>query len=204
MFPLAAGPPALRTAFAAEAADDKIAPPGTEGPVRLLPFHDLFEELEHLVVLGFVPVKGLPGIRMQFLETLRTHLPRLEDDPVGRVGVPVVGQDPLFPLEILEGPGMGKGGEHGELGQIQLDLQEKIDEPLDAVLRVLVQSQQDRPLHGDAVVVIAFDPVADVIRGVEDGLIDVPGPGLGGQVEDLVVLLDGMAAPLLLQRDHLA
>ena len=42
-----------------------------------------------------------------------------------------------------------------------------------------------------------------MIRGVEDRLVDVPGPGLGGQIEHLGLVFDGVAAPLFLQRDHL-
>jgi len=43
-------------------------------------------------------------------------------------------------------------------------------------------------------VVIAFDAVADVIGCVEDGLINKPGAGLRGQIQNLVVLFNGMTA----------
>ena len=89
-------------------------------------------------------------------------------------------------------------------GQVELDLQQEVDQALDVVLGVLVQAEQDGPLDADAVVVVAPDALADVVRGVEDRLVDVPGAGLGGQIEHLRVVLDGVAAPLLLQRDHLA
>ena len=82
---------------------------------------------------------------------------------------------------------MGKGGQDREFGKIQLDVEEEIDQPFDGILGMAVESEQNRALDADAVVVVALDPLADVVRGVEHRLIHVPGPGLGGEVEDLVL-----------------
>ena len=51
---------------------------------------------------------------------------------------------------------------------------------------------------------VTLDALADVVRGVVDGLIDVPSAGLCGQVEHLRIVLDGVADPLLFEGDHLA
>ena len=69
---------------------------------------------------------------------------------------------------------------------------------------MLVESEQDGALDRDAVGVIALEAAADEVRGVEHRLVHVPGAGLRREVEYLVVVLDGVRAPLLLERDHLA
>ena len=121
----------------------------------------------------------------------------LKNHPVSRVEIPVIGIDPPLPFQIVERPGMGEWGEYGEFRQVQPNLLQEIDQPQDVVLGLAVQSQQDRPLYGDAVVVIALHPVTDAVRGVEDGLITYYRPRPGREVEDRIVLLDRMTAPFL-------
>ena len=161
------------------------------------------EEFGHLHCLGLIVVEGVPSIGQQLLEPIGAHVLGTEDHLIGRVVVPVGGEDALLAVQVLVGPGVGKGGQDREFGQIQFDLHKKVDQALDIPFRVLVQAEQDGALHADAVVVITFDAVADIVRGVEDRLIDIPGAGLGGQVEHFGVVFDGVAAPLLLQGDHL-
>ena len=106
-------------------------------------------------------------------------------------------------LQVRPGLGVRERREDRELGQVEVDLHQEVDQPPDVVLGVVVHPEQDRAFDGDPVVVVATDPVADVVRGVEDGLVDVPGPRPGREVEHLGLVLDGVADPLLLQRDHL-
>ena len=119
----------------------------------------------------------------------------------------------MIPIEVEDAPltevvvvalGVGEGRHDGELGQVEVDLEEEVDEALDVVFRLVVEAQQDGALDADAVVVVTFDALADVVRSVVDGLIDVPGAGLCGQVEHLRIVLDGVADPLLFEGDHLA
>ena len=67
--------------------------------------------------------------------------------------IPVEGRIAPGPVQVIEGPGVGKGREHGEFSKVQVDLHEKIDKPADGVFRVVVHTQEDRSLHGDAEVV---------------------------------------------------
>ncbi len=180
----------------------KASVPWLEGIVRHLLFHHLLEQLHHLELLRFILIKGVPGIIEQFLQLVRAHLFGLKHHLVRRVVVPVAGEDAVLPVQLFPGLGVGERGQDREFGQIKLDLQQKIDQPFDEVFIVIVEPQEDRALHPDAVVVVALDPLLDIIRGVEDRLIHVPGPGLGREVEDLGLVFNGMGAPFLFERDH--
>ena len=180
-----------------------LGPPPPEGPVCHFLNNNPLKKFEHPVGLGFFPVEGFPGPVVQFLKTFRAHVFGLKDDLVAGIVVPIVGQDPSLLVEVRKGPGVGEGSQDGELGHVQVYFQEKIRQAEDVVLGLTVETQEDGPLHADPEVVVFFNPVADEVGGVEDRLINIPGPGLGRQIKDLVVVLNGMAAPFFFQGDHL-
>ena len=62
--------------------------------------------------------------------------------------------------------------------------------------------EDDRALDADAALLQPFDPVPDIVRGVEDRLVHIPAAGFRSQVQDLVVVLDRMADPFLFERDQ--
>ena len=47
---------------------------------------------------------------------------------------------------------------------------------------------------------VALHAFLNIVRGVVDSLVDIPGASVVGQLQHLVVVLDGVADPLLLQR----
>jgi len=49
--------------------------------------------------------------------------------------------------------------------------------------------------------VIALNAIADKIGGIENSLINKPGSGLSGQIQNLVVLFNGMTAKLFFLRE---
>ena len=57
-------------------------------------------------------------------------------------------------------------------------------------------------INATAMLLVAFYPVSYVIGGIENRLVYVPGSGLNGRFEDLVVVFDGMTTPALLERHH--
>ncbi|VTR63796.1 hypothetical protein DESC_10064 [Desulfosarcina cetonica] len=196
-------PPTHRTG-APKSFGAQLGGSGTIGVVGHFPAYDLLEQFGHLDLLGLVAIEAVPGPVEQFLQPLRRHVARLVDHLIGRIRIPVIGENAILTLEVVIGLGVGKRRQYGKLGQVQVDFQQEIHQPPDPVLGVVVQPQQDRPLHADAVIVIALDALLDIVGSVEHRLVDVPGTGLGCQVEYLGIVLDGMAAPFLLQRDHFA
>ena len=108
----------------------------------------------------------------------------------------------LVALHVVPYFGMPERRQDGEFGQVKVDFQQEIDQPQDVVFRLVVHPQQDGGFHADAKIVVTLDPVADVIRIVDHGLVNIPCPCLCGQVKDFRVVVDGMAAPVLLERDH--
>ena len=90
---------------------------------------------------------------------------------------------------------MREGRQDRELRQVQLDLEQEIHEPLDVVLILFVDAEDDRAFDADAALLQTLDAVPDVVRRIEDGLVHVPAAGLGGQVQDLVVVLDRDGRP---------
>jgi len=61
------------------------------------------------------------------------------------VAAPVAGEDPVLGLEPLAVLAVRERREHGELGEIQLDGQQEIDEALDEVLVVVVEPEEIVP-----------------------------------------------------------
>ena len=162
------------------------------------------EEAEHLLLLTLVVIERVPGVFVELLKPFGGHLFGVEDDLPGVVVIPIEVEDAPLAEVVVVALGVGEGRHDGELGQVEVDLEEEVDEALDVVFRLVVEAQQDGALDADAVVVVTLDALADVVRGVVDGLIDVPGAGLCGQVEHLRIVLDGVADPLLFEGDHLA
>ena len=110
---------------------------------------------------------------------------------------------PLLLAHIVVRLGMREGGEHRELRQVQPDIKEKIYEPLDIILIMVVHAEQNRALNRDVVIMIALDPLPDEIGGIKNRLVHVPGAGPAGTIEHLGLILDGVAAPVFFKRNHL-
>ena len=180
----------------------KIAAPGNKGVIGFFPLHHFLHELEHFIILRLVAVEHVPGIIVQLLQALGRYVPGLKNNPVAGVVIPVIARDASLTVHIIKCLRVRKRCQHGEFCHIKLYLKQKIDEPLDGVLGVIVKAKQYGALNGYAVVVIAPDPVPDMVGCVKDSLIDIPGPCLCRGCKNLVVLLDGMAAPLFFKPRH--
>ena len=95
---------------------------------------------------------------------------------------------------------MRERGHYRELGQIQVNLTQEVNQTLYVILGLVVKSQQDCTLNANSVIMITLYTLLDVVRCVINGLIYIPGACLGGQIQNLGVILDGMAYPFLLKR----
>ena len=160
------------------------------------------EQIEHLLLLRLILIERLPGIVVNVLQLLGCHVLGLEHHLSGIVVVPVEIEDAALSQQVVVGLGMREGREHGELSQVEVYLAQEVDEPLAVVLGLIVQSEQDGALHSDAVVVVALHTFLDIVAGVIDSLIDIPCTGIVGQLEHLVVVLNGVADPFLLERSN--
>ena len=122
---------------------------------------------------------------------------------VGGIIIPVIGNNSVLLFQIIVGFGMGERSQHGELGNIQLNFKQKVDELLDTVFGVMIQAQQNSALNTDAIIVVSFNPVTNIIRRVKNRLINIPGPSPGRQLQYLRIILDWVTAPFFLQGNHL-
>ena len=181
---------------------DQASVPRFEGVGRHFFFDYLFEQFGHFYSLRFIVIKGVPSIIKQLLQFFRAHKLWLVDYPVGGKLIPVFGDDAVLPVQFLISFGMRKGRQHGEFGKIEFDLQEKIDEAFNIFFGMAVKSEEYGAFHHDAVIVVALDPFFDLVGGIENRLVNVPGPGLGRQVENLGFVFNGMRAPVFFQGDH--
>ena len=118
----------------------------------------------------------------------------------GVVVIPVEVEDAALAQQVVMALGVRKRSKNGELGQVKVNLTQKVDEALDVVLGLVVEPEKDGAFHPNAIVMIALHTLLDVVGGVVNGLIHIPGARLGGQVENFGVVLNGVADPFLLQR----
>ena len=114
--------------------------------------------------------------------------------------VPVKVEDTSLSQQVVVGLRMRKRRQDGELRQVEIDLAEEINQALTVVLGLVVEAKKDGTLYPDAVIVIALHTLLDIVAGVVDGLIHIPGTGIIGELQHLIIVLDGVADPLLLQR----
>ncbi len=105
-------------------------------------------------------------------------------------------------MQIIKSACMRKRSKHGEFRHVQIDFQQKINQLLYIIFVVIIEAHQNASFHGDAIVVIALDTVADKIGRIKNCLINKPCTSPRCQIQHLVVIFNGMTAKLLLQRNH--
>ena len=124
----------------------------------------------------------------------------LEHHLTGIVMVPVKIKDTALTQQVIVSLGMRERSHYRELGQIQVNLTQEVNQTLYVILGLVIQSQQDGTLNAYAIVMITLNTLLDVVRCVINGLIYIPGTCLCSQIQHLGVILDGMAYPFLLER----
>src|SRR5664279_5599245 len=67
---------------------------------------------------------------------------------------------------------------------------------------MVISTQNDSPLDSYAPFLQALNTLLYVIRSIKNRLIDIPASRLCRQVQYLIVILDRMGYPFLLQRDQ--
>ena len=114
--------------------------------------------------------------------------------------IPVEVEDSALSQQVVVTFGVREWCEDSELREVEVNLTKEVDESFDVVFGLVVEAEQNRAFHSDAVVVVAFHTFFDVIRCVVDGLIHVPSASFCCQIEHFGVVFDGVAYPFLLQR----
>ena len=118
--------------------------------------------------------------------------------------IPVEIEDTSLTQVIVISFRMRERRHDGKFGQIKVDFEQKIDKPFDIVLRLAIDTEQDRSLYSDAMIMVTFHTLLDIIRRIVDGLIHIPGAGLCRQIKHFRVIFDRMTDPFLLERNHFA
>jgi len=67
---------------------------------------------------------------------------------------------------------------------------------------LVVQSQEDRALYADAVIMITLHPFFNIIRRVINSLIHIPCAGAGGEFQHFGIVFNRVADPLFFEGDH--
>jgi hypothetical protein len=111
--------------------------------------------------------------------------------------VPVVVEDPSLTQQVIVSFCMRERTQNGKFGKIQVNIQQKIYDTLNIIFCLVIKAQKDSPFHTNAVTVVAFNTLPDIIRGVIHSLVDIPGTRLRRKVQDLGIIFNGMAYPFL-------
>src|SRR5664280_932165 len=118
------------------------------------------------------------------------------------VMIPVMIKDASLFEKVAVCLGMRKRSEYGEFRKVEVDLEQKIDQPLDIVFRLVIETEQDGSFHSDPIFMVLLDPVADVIRLVEHSLVNIPCTGLSSEFQHFILIFNRVTYPFFLQGDH--
>ena len=77
--------------------------------------------------------------------------------------VPVEVEDAALAQQVVVTLGVWEGCKNGELGQVEVDFAEEVDETLDVVFGLVVETKEDGAFHADAIIMIAFHALLDVV-----------------------------------------
>ena len=140
---------------------------------------NLLEQLTHLDLVATISIESVPGVVIHFLQFVRAHLLRLEDDLVCSILQPIIGQDAPFLLHLGPNRRMGERSHNGEFGNVEFNLHEEIDQALDIIFILIIGTEDNRSFNADAMLLEALDPVTNNIGSIKNRLINIPGTGLG-------------------------
>ena len=85
-------------------------------------------------------IEGAPGVLIKFLQAFRTHVLGLIHHLSGVVMIPVVVEDTALAHQVVVGLGVRERSQNGELGQVQIDLQEEVNQAEDVIFCLVVET----------------------------------------------------------------